>query len=77
MAKFVKRPVVIDAVQYTGDNLPDVMQFSEGKCSYDNGILSVNTLEGKITASVKDWIIKGVQGEFYACKPDILSLIHI
>lgn len=80
-----KKPVVISAIEWTGKNLLDVTRFIENKddigsfhrnwglyCDIvsDYG-LTINTLEGAMSASVGDYIIKGVAGEFYPCKPDI------
>ena len=79
MAKFRKKPVVIEAVQWTGANhlLPETfMKDSGAYMSYDRkqlGEIMIPTLEGEMTASVGDWIIKGVNGEFYPCKPDIIE----
>jgi hypothetical protein len=77
--KYVKKPVEIEALQWTGDNVIDVLNFASACFSYEkNGssVLAVATLEGTMTASVGDYIIKGVQGEFYPCKPDIFDLTY-
>lgn len=80
MARFRKKPVVIEAVQYTGDNAGDILDFSgtavswaEGLYGENDEIISVDTLEGEMKVSDGDWIIKGVNGEFYPCKPDIFE----
>ncbi len=78
--KFRKKPVVIDAVQWTGDNecLDFIREFMEpnyparGTESYPDCLI-IHTLEGDHRANVGDWIIKGVKGEFYPCKPDIFE----
>ena len=86
--QFRKKPVVISALKWTGKNLHDVTVFSEGLLHIDtvsvdtwenyqdsvrrNG-LWIKTLEGLHLASIGDWIIKGVHGEFYPCKPDIFA----
>lgn len=73
--KYVKKPIVIEAIQYTGENTEDVVNFITNRhCTIlnDKRIL-INTLEGNIEASPNDYIIKGVQGEFYPCKPDIFK----
>jgi hypothetical protein len=70
-----KKPVVIEAVQFTGFNAVELMRFcgdSVGEI-YDNDAAFINTLEGRMRASVGDYIIKGVNGEFYPCKPDIFE----
>lgn len=98
MALFRKKPVVIEAVQWTGLNTFSVLKFIgqepdlscdkandefQTYCSLaiDNG-LTIQTLEdgkdgrAKHVATVNDWIIKGVQGEFYPCKPDIFEATY-
>jgi hypothetical protein len=73
--KYRKKPVVIEAVQWTGNNDDDIMEFvSTGRFGDDDddGVY-IMTLEGEMRASVGDYIIKGVQGEFYPCKPDIFE----
>lgn len=74
--KFRKKPVVIDAVQWQGDNLQDVASLG-GARAYEQDFLGddliINTLEGDMKANKGDWIIKGVKGELYPCKPDIFE----
>lgn len=79
---YKKKPVVIEAVQFTGDfgNIEKLIQWSNKQVWQNTsgfgeflGTLSINTLEGVMTASKGDFIIKGVQGEFYPCKPDIFE----
>ena len=86
--KYRKKPVVIEAVQWTGKNHREMYDFLEGKpdgyieafgknfyIDHDKvyGGLIIKTLEGEHIASIGDYIIKGVQGEFYPCKPDIFE----
>ena len=87
--KFVKKPVIIEAEQLTWANWSKICEFvskpyfvrgcylnekgeevgnPEGKLG-----LKIKTLEGEMTASEGDWIIRGVKGEFYSCKPDIFE----
>ena len=85
MPKFRKKPVVIEAIQWTGNNLREIIGFttlhpSARKWSweeYENVVrkegLKIFTLEGSLMAGLGDWIIKGVKGEFYPCKPDIFE----
>jgi len=71
--KFRKRPVEIEAVQYTG-NFNEVMSFiGQNHCDIINECIIIHTLEGYMKADYNDWIIKGVNGEFYPCKPDIFK----
>ena len=87
-----KKPVVVKAVQWTGENLREVIAFMDGPPetkSHHAGMmweqyedlvrkngLKIYTLEGKMDASPGDWIIKGVKGEFYPCKPDIFAATY-
>lgn len=75
MPKFRKKPVVIDAVQWLGDNFVDVDEFiTVPHETYPaDGYVIIPTLEGDHRADLGDWIIKGVAGEFYPCKPDIFN----
>ncbi|HAY3897749.1 TPA: hypothetical protein JRS25_003692 [Escherichia coli] len=79
--KYRKKPVVIEAVQYKGDldSIKEVIDFIgyipqiiEG-CETHHKFLKIKTLEGEHIASEGDFIIKGVNGEFYPCKPDIFE----
>jgi hypothetical protein len=72
--KFRKKPLVIEAVQFIG-NVAECLTFCpiarEPVDNKDN--LIIPTLEGEMCVSFGDWIIKGVNGEFYPCKPDIFE----
>ena len=79
MPKYIKKPVEIEAVQWTGENLLEVLNFCSSCFSYErNGqqVLTISTLEGNMNASHGDFIIKVVKGEFYACKPDIFEMTY-
>ena len=73
--RYVKKPVVIEAVRWTGDNLSEVKAFVGGYV-LDGGRLHISTLEGLMLASVGDFIIRGVKGEFYPCKPDVFDATY-
>jgi hypothetical protein len=83
--KFRKRPVVIEAVQWTGGNAEEVAAFfpadlpprftSSGDMP-DFRQVEIDTLEGTMRTDPGDWIIKGVAGEFYPCKPDIFEATY-
>lgn len=78
MAKFVKKPIVIEAVQ-NKDNPEEVAAFfgdPGSRFGYKAGVWSILTLEGVMDANPGDWIIKGVKGEFYPCKPDIFEMTY-
>ena len=79
MKNYVKKPVVVEAYQFDGnirsiDNFP-ISEVGKFKVSSENGqyYLIIPTLEGYMKAVAGDWIIKGVNGEFYPCKPDIFK----
>jgi hypothetical protein len=79
MAKFRKKPVVIEAVQYTGENASEIDAFvglELKKLLMHPLILVIPTLEGDHNAMHGDWIIKGIKGEFYPCKPDIFAATY-
>ena len=76
MAKFRKRPVVVEAFQYTGDAAAVARHFTDMSYSTMNGVFKIFTLEGEHIASVGDWIIEGVKGEHYPCKPDIFAATY-
>lgn len=73
---FRKKPVVIEAIQFTGSNLEEIKKFA-GKFVEDGGDeLVISTIEGPLVASPKDWIIKGIVGEFYPCKPHVFEATY-
>lgn len=73
--KYRKKPVVIEAVQWDGQNFMEIDEFvtAEHDTFSRWGIVKIPTLEGVMVASEGDYIIKGVNGEFYPCKPDIFE----
>ena len=73
--QFRKKPVVIEAIQFDGTNKEEIQNFIGDEIGQDvnSKDLFITTLEGIMIASVGDYIIKGVQGEFYPCKPDIFE----
>lgn len=78
--KFRKKPVVIEAVRFdSGLKYQEVMDFCGDKLSVFGGPMHsviIHTLEGDMQAVAGDWIIKGVKGEFYPCKPDIFEMTY-
>ena len=75
--RFRKKPVVIEAIQWTGDNVEEVGEFLAGVHWATAGRNAViPTREGDMAASPNDWIIKGIAGEFYPCKPDIFAATY-
>ena len=74
MPKFRKKPVVIEAVQWTGENVREMADFLDSyRTVVSDRPITIITLEGNLRADVGDWIIKGIQGEFYPCKSDIFE----
>jgi hypothetical protein len=82
MAQYRKKPVVIEAVKWTGNNSEiEHMKYIWGQDFILSAInhedyFGIATLEGVMNISLGDFIIKGVQGEFYPCKPDIFELTY-
>lgn len=77
--KYRKKPVIIEARQFTTDVDGAVESWCGGYINSDvDGVpvLVIDTLEGLMTARIGDWIIKGVAGEFYPCKPDIFKATY-
>lgn len=86
MKKYRKKPVVIEAMQFTNNSQPDDKNMNEickwinqgiaadARHAWHNGTnIFIQTLEGQMLANCGDYIIKGVKGEFYPCKPDIFE----
>lgn len=74
MGKYRKKPVVIEAVQWTGTITPDVERLLGKANVLPKGTsLLIPTLEGVMEARMGDYIIRGVSGERYPCKPDIFE----
>jgi len=77
--QYRKKPVVIEAIQFTEDPMSGskIVEWSDHKVMHltDDNIpcLIIDTLEGKMRGGINDFIIKGVNGEFYPCKPDIFE----
>ncbi len=79
-----KKPVVIETIQFTEETKDRVFSWIRGENGHvsadrdedGNPTLIIWTLEGKMTASLGDWIIRGIKGEFYPCKPDIFDATY-
>lgn len=85
--KFCKKPIVIDAWQWCGGNYADVdgpewlfegfrSKDIEIRSSWGSNSMFIRTLEGEMLANPGDWIIRGVKGELYPCKPDIFEITY-
>lgn len=74
--KYRKRSLVIEAVQWKGNNLDELREFVPEKWRCNkicSPYIAIKTLEGKMYLSFGDYLIKGVNGEFYPCKPEIFE----
>lgn len=83
MSKYRKKPVIVDAIQVRAyyRNLEEIIDFvgKENLCPIPrtmNYTLKIKTLEGDMSVQFEDYIIKGVKGEFYPCKPDIFHATY-
>jgi hypothetical protein len=84
--RFRKKPVVIEAIQFDGNNNTMVDKFMDGAIhdfighqgreKYHDNCVCIRTLEGNMVAEPGDWIIRGIKGEFYPCKPDIFEATY-
>lgn len=76
--RYRKKPVEIEAIRYDGDNYVEIKRF----VGYDvsrfgrDGHLQIHTLEGNMAVSPGDYVIRGVKGEHYPCKPDIFEATY-
>lgn len=87
MKKYRKKPLIVEAVQWTGQNTEEIKTWSGNRIvsipfstsspsklfSPTRYCLQLRTLEGTMIIIIGDWIIKGIKGEFYGCKPDIFE----
>lgn len=77
MTKYRKKSVVVEAVEWTGNNVIEMEEFASTKVEYTlDNCLIIGTLEGLMKADIGDYIIKGIQGEIYPCKPDIFEATY-
>ena len=76
MGYFRKKPVVIEARLWDATHIPEMLDWIGDNAKQEGQTLLIHTLEGTHEASLGDWIIKGVKGEFYPCKPDIFDVTY-
>lgn len=84
MAMYRKKPVVIEAMPFYPSspmydlvrNFAGIPEGQESPFEVQGNILLIHTLEGVMIAQAGDWIIKGIRGEFYPCKPDIFEATY-
>ena len=86
MARYKTKPCEIEAIQFTNASIDEVIEFTEGKAQLchdlvyrinrpqsDGNYLLIETLEGLMKATQGDYIIRGLRGEYYPCKPDVFT----
>jgi hypothetical protein len=78
MGKYRKKPVVVEANQLTINNISFLESWCGGsikgiKLPIEERVIDIQTLEGEMRANMGDYIVKGIKGEFYPCKPDIFE----
>ena len=76
--KYIKKPIPVSALQWTGKNLDEIKAFctddnGQEKCFTNNKDLWIHTREGQLMAKVRDYIIKGIEGEFYPCAESVFD----
>lgn len=83
IVRYRKKPIEIDAVQWNGlwEDVPRIKEFSpdvfvRSDLDHKRQYLFVKTLEGEHIVSPKDWVIRGIMGEYYPCKPDIFAMTY-
>jgi len=78
--KYRKKPIVVEAVQWTGENVREIHYFAKKALTWGgnpgNEYIVIPTLEGDMMAMPGDWIIRGIKGELYPCKPDIFAATY-
>jgi len=78
--KFRKKPVVIEAIRWVagvnGPSTEEIGRWCGGVYNVNRDVMIIPTLEGDHAATRGDWIIRGVKGEFYPCKPDIFEATY-
>ena len=83
--KYIKKSVEIEAIQWNGTNLSEIQEFGKGNldiniCTNRSApplvTIEIKTLEGVMKLNENDYLIKGVKGEYYPCKPDIFELTY-
>ena len=78
VGRYRKRPVIVEAIRWDGKNSQQINDWIPGSflCWSTDHAPCINTTEGMMRAELGDWIIKGVKGEFYPCKPDVFSATY-
>lgn len=70
---FVAKPVQVEAIEWTGNNIHEIRDFTNNLGHMSGDFLVIETTEGTSRASIGDWIVRGTQGEFYPVKPRVME----
>jgi len=81
MAKYRKKPIIVEAKQLTEETLERIAAWCDGavkgtKLPRRERVIDIQTLEGEMRAFIGDWVIRGIAGEFCPCKPDIFEVTY-
>jgi hypothetical protein len=77
--RFRKKPVVVEAIQFTGENTKECMEFCRGAIKFPDGLIKtilIQTTDGNRLCGIGDYIVKEVDDKFYICKHDIFYSIY-
>lgn len=75
MKRYLKKPIPVEARQYNSTNLEDIVAWGEGKIEHFHG-LRITTLEGVMSPSVGDYVVKGPMGEFWFIRKEIFEATY-
>lgn len=71
--EFIAKPVVVKAIQWTGDNLEEIRRFCNNMAFIENDILFIETINGTSRARLNWWVVQGTRGEFYPVSAEVMS----
>lgn len=74
--KYVKRPIPVEALLFTGKNTKELLIWGEGKIEAGHSCLLIHTLEGTVSCPPDTMVVKGVFGEFYPCNLEVFNKIY-
>lgn len=76
MKKYIKKPIFVSAIQWTGDNYHDIVEFTKGKCFLNGKHLWIKNRLGESKASVCDFVVCEDDGEFYILTESLFRKTH-
>lgn len=74
--RYRKKPVIVEAIQWNGQNHAEIEGWSGRRVTCGRLWATIETNEGEMLGEIGDWIIRGVKGEFYPCKPDVFAMTY-